>query len=152
MPYVSSPCRKEAVVPKTSRAALSALGLLLIGLCLGVRGAAADVQFARAGATGWLSTSGAYVLVSGPLRCTAGEAYTVVLSVAQEASAAQAAGRVNGVCVGDTQRWAVTADVLVSSPPLLQGPALLCWNIRTGADATATDLEQGCVPLTLETG
>ena len=111
----------------------------------------ADLEgFELADPLAWLSLTGRYALVTGPMICTAGEEWEMDVALTQESSGVQAAGSGRGMCMGDVQRWVVTVEVADTSLTLVPGPAHFCAVARTLSGGTLTDTEQWCGELLLQ--
>ena len=97
----------------------------------------------------WLSASGRYALVTGPITCTVGDTYDLQLKVTQGDAGVQAAGVTGDQCAGDVQRWSVKAEVGADSPALAPGAAQFCATATTWRSDAMTDQRQWCGELNL---
>lgn len=109
-----------------------AVGALLVGLLLVANVASAHILAFDINDTAVLQ-SPSQVTVSGHIQCTAGERYTIRVSLAQGSSFGQGVHR--GFCSGDVQPWQVQVE-LTSGPGFTAGPATACANAGTSERGT----------------
>ena len=94
--------------------------------------------------------SGAQLIVTGPIACTAGERVTLRVTVTQRSTGAVAEGRTRFTCTGALQQWEVWV-VTHSKVTFAVGAATAVALARTTAQGTATDAHQWLVDVQVTT-
>lgn len=87
-------------------------------------------------------------MASGHGGCTAGEQFTVAVTITQYTSGAMATGETQGTCTGILQNWSSLATT-VSTTSLAAGPAEACGFATTRENGYITDTYEWCLDMSL---
>jgi hypothetical protein len=88
----------------------SVIGLLLVGFLLGAAVPASAVIAVFTLGMQTFNTATDSATATGNIRCTAGETFTVEVSVAQKNPGYRGNGFTTGTCTGSNQNWTVTVS------------------------------------------